>query len=171
MCVVCVCVCVYMCVICCVCVMLLTFIGSACFDISKGVCLRCLCVRARGAGRGAAVEEKKKKKEQGDAMKGAEWENAPADPQRTNTSGASQQRDRNHWFRFPLRSCFPYPSSLTLLCFLPLHLFPSLNLKLSFSLSNLRLPPPPPLCLSLSLSLPSSSSSSSSSLHSHNLRG
>ena len=84
---------------------LLTFIGSACFDISKGCVCVSVCVRAGG---GSAVEQKKK---QGDLMKGAEWENAPADPQCTNRRGGSQRKERNHSLRF---SFFHYSSSALL---------------------------------------------------------
>ncbi len=118
---------------------LLTFIGSACFDISKGcVCVSvCACWRGRERGR----------RRNGDLMKGAEWENAPTDPQCTNRRGGSQRKERNHSLRFsffPSFSVFLYLSSLSRLCFFPVYLF-LLQTFFTFLLSfNLAMTDPPP---------------------------
>lgn len=107
---------------------LLTFIGSACFDISKGCVCVSVCACWRGRDKGAAVEEKEK---QGDLMKGAEWENAPTDPQCTNRRGGSQRKERNHSSSFSFFLSFFHSSSVLLFSVS----FPTFSLALSRRLS------------------------------------
>lgn len=113
-----------------------------------------VCVCRRGRVRG---QQRRGRRNRGDLMKGAEWENAPTDPQCTNRRGGWWQRKRNHLLNFS------FFNSSSMLLFCVLHFLVSVY-SLPFHFSHY-------FFLSAYIWLILPLSCTTSSLHYHNLRG